>query len=445
MIYLDHNATTPLDPRALEAMLPWLRERWGNPSSPHRFGHDAREAVENARRRIAECVGCQPSELVFCSSGTESDNLALRGTALALRHRGNHIVTTAIEHHAVLHTCRALEREGFRVTFLPVSPDGVVDLDALGASLGPETILVSVMHANNDTGVVQPVGEIAALARERGVTFHTDAVQTAGKLPARPGTLGADLVTFSAHKLYGPKGIAALYVRAGTPLTPVTTGGAHERGLRAGTENVAGIVGFAEAAARAFDGLAAESSRVRALRDRLEAQVLETIPRVRVNGAAAPRVPNTSSLSFQGIDGESIVLGLDLHGICASTGSACSTGEPEPSHVLLAMGLSRREAQGSIRLSLGRATRDEDVDVTVAALAETVQQLRLGGAVWRDEQEGTLVRQGGQDHRIQVGETEQVQGFEKVDGLAGCVGHSQPPWSAPRLAALFSVAASGAK
>ncbi len=376
MIYLDHNATTPLDPQALEAMLPWLRERWGNPSSPHRFGHDARAAVEAARQRIAGCVGCQPSELVFCSSGTESDNLALRGAARALRHRGDHIVTTAIEHHAVLHTCRALAREGFRVTFLPVDPDGVVDLDALQASLGPETILVSVMHANNDTGVVQPVEEVAALARERGVTFHTDAVQSAGKLAVRPGELGADLVTFSAHKLYGPKGVAALYVRAGTPLTPVTTGGAHERGLRAGTENVAGIVGFAEAAARAFDGLAAECPRVGALRDRLEEQVLATVPGVRVNGAAATRVPNTSSLSFQGIDGESIVLGLDVRGFCASTGSACSTGDPEPSHVLLAMGLSAREAQGSIRLSLGRATREEDVEATVAALAETVRQLR---------------------------------------------------------------------
>jgi cysteine desulfurase len=376
VIYLDHNATTPLDPQALEAMLPWLRERWGNPSSPHRFGHDARAAVEAARQRIAGSVGCQPSELVFCSSGTESDNLALRGAARALRHRGDHIVTTAIEHHAVLHTCRALAREGFRVTFLPVDPDGVVDLDALQASLGPETILVSVMHANNDTGVVQPVEEVAALARERGVTFHTDAVQSAGKLAVRPGELGADLVTFSAHKLYGPKGVAALYVRAGTPLTPVTTGGAHERGLRAGTENVAGIVGFAEAAARAFDGLAAECPRVGALRDRLEEQVLATVPGVRVNGAAATRVPNTSSLSFQGIDGESIVLGLDVRGFCASTGSACSTGDPEPSHVLLAMGLSAREAQGSIRLSLGRATREEDVEATVAALAETVRQLR---------------------------------------------------------------------
>jgi len=376
VIYLDHNATTPLGPEALEAMLPWLGERWGNPSSPHRFGHEARVAVEGARERIAACIGCRPSEIVFCGSGTESDNLALRGTAHALRPKGSHIVTTAIEHHAVLHTCRALEAEGFRVTYLPVDAGGVVDLDALEVSLGPETTLVSVMHANNDTGVVQPVEEIATLTRERGIRLHVDAVQTAGKLARRPGDLGADLVTFSAHKLYGPKGVGALYVREGTLLTPVTTGGGHERGLRAGTENVAGIVGFAEAAARTFDGLEAEGRRVGALRDRLERQLLEAVPRVKVNGAGSTRVPNTSSLSFQGIDGESIVLGLDLRGICASTGSACSTGEPEPSHVLLAMGLSRREAQGSIRLSLGRATHDEDVDATVVALAETVQQLR---------------------------------------------------------------------
>lgn len=376
MIYLDHNATTPLWPEALEAMLPWLGERWGNPSSPHRFGHDARLAVEGARERIAACVGCRPAEIVFCGSGTESDNLALRGTAHAFRPRGRHLVTTVIEHHAVLHTCRALEAEGFQVTYLPVDAGGVVDLEALEASLGPETILVSVMHANNDTGVVQPVEEIAALTEKRGIRLHVDAVQTAGKLSRRPGDLGADLVTLSAHKLYGPKGVGALYVREGTPLTPVTTGGGHERGLRAGTENVAGIVGLAEAAVRTFEGLEAESLRVGALRDRLERQLLEAVPGVRVNGAGATRVPNTSSLSFQGIDGESIVLGLDLRGICASTGSACSTGEPEPSHVLLAMGLSRREAQGSIRLSLGRATRDEDVDATVAALAETVQQLR---------------------------------------------------------------------
>jgi len=376
VIYLDHNATTPLHPRAFEAMVPFLRESWGNPSSPYRFGAQARLAVEQARQRIADLSGCAPAEIVFCSGGTEADNLALRGAVLALRSKGNHVVTTSIEHHAVLNTCRALEQEGCRVTYLPVTEEGVVDMAALEGSLRDETILVTVMHANNETGVVQPVEEIAAITRRRGIVFHTDAVQSAGKLPRRIADLGADLVTFSGHKLYGPKGAAALYVRENTPLAPVTTGGPHERGLRAGTENVAGIVGFAAAAALAFENAETEGRRRRALRDRLELQVSSAVPGVKINGERAPRVPNTSSLSFRDIDGESIVLGLDVEGICASTGSACSTGDPEPSHVLLAMGLSPREAQGSIRLSLGRETSEEDVDTTVRVLASTVARLR---------------------------------------------------------------------
>jgi cysteine desulfurase len=376
VIYLDHNATTPLHLLAFEAMVPFLRERWGNPSSPYRFGAQARLAVEQARQRIADLSGCTPGEIVFCSGGTEADNLALRGVALALKTKGNHVVTTSIEHHAVLNTCRALEKEGCRVTYLPVTEEGVVEMAALAGSLCDETILVTVMHANNETGVVQPVEEIAAITRRRGIVFHTDAVQSAGKLPRRISELGADLVTFSGHKLYGPKGAAALYVRENTPLAPITTGGPHERGLRAGTENVAGIVGFAAAAALAFESAEAEGRRLRALRDRLERQVSSAVPGVKINGEGAPRVPNTSSLSFRDVDGESIVLGLDVEGICASTGSACSTGDPEPSHVLLAMGLSPREAQGSIRLSLGRETSEEDVDTTVRALTSTVARLR---------------------------------------------------------------------
>lgn len=376
MIYLDHNATTPLDPRAFEAMAPYLRERWGNPSSPYRFGSEARAAVERERARVAAAVGCEPAEIVFCSSGTESDNLALRGVAHALRSRGKHIVTTAIEHPAVLNTCRALEDQGCRVTCLPVDRDGVVDMDALAASLAGDTILVTVMHANNETGVVQPVEAIAAVARARGIPFHTDAVQSAGKLPRRAAALGADLVTFSGHKLYGPKGAAVLYVRAGTALAPIITGGGHEHGLRAGTEDVAGIVGLAEATALAFAGAEAEGRRLQVLRDRLEEQVCSAMPQVRINGAGAPRVPNTSNMTFTGVDGESIVLGLDVRGICVSTGSACSTGDPEPSHVLLAMGLSAREAQGSVRLSLGRETREEDIAAAVQALVDTVERLR---------------------------------------------------------------------
>jgi cysteine desulfurase len=381
VIYLDHNATTPLHPRAFQAMVPFLRECWGNPSSPYRFGVEARQAVERARRRIADLCGSRPGEIAFCSGGTESDNLALRGVVLARKSRGNHVVTTSIEHHAVLNTCRALEREGCRVTYLPVSAEGVVEVAALEGSLRDDTILVTVMHANNETGVVQPVEEIAAITRRRGIVFHTDAVQSAGKLPGRLAALGADLVTFSGHKLHGPKGVAALYVREGTPISPVTTGGPHELGLRAGTENVAAIAGFAEAAALAFESARAEGRRLRALRDRLEREVVSAVPGVRVNGAGAARVPNTSSLSFAGVDGESIVLGLDVEGICASTGSACSTGDPEPSHVLRAMGLSPREAQGSVRLSLGRETSPGDVDATVRALRSTVARLRRVSSV----------------------------------------------------------------
>ncbi len=376
MIYLDYNATTPLDGRVLEAMLPFLNDRWGNPSSPYSFGNQARLAVEKARESVADCFGCKPAEVFFTSCGTESDNLAIRGVARSLRSRGDHIVTTAIEHHAVLHTCKALESEGRRISYLPVGAGGAVRVEDVESSLRPETVLISVMHANNETGVLQPVEEIAALAKRRGVVFHTDAVQTAGKMPGRLCELGADLISVSGHKIYGPKGTAALYVREGTPVDPILTGGPHERGLRAGTENVAGIVGFAHALALAVESSAAESRRLRRLRDRFESRIVSAAPRVKINGSSSPRAPNTSSLSFESVDGESIVLGLDLRGIYVSTGSACSTGDPEPSHVLLAMGLSPKEAQSSVRVSFGRSTKEEDVDAVVAALADTVRRLR---------------------------------------------------------------------
>jgi cysteine desulfurase len=381
MIYLDHNATTPCDPRVVEAMLPWLAERFGNPSSPHRFGAEARTVVEASRARLAACVGCGPDEIVFCGSGTEADNLALRGATRALAERGRHVVTTAIEHHAVLHTCRDLELCGFRVTFLPPGRGGAIDADALAASLQPDTVLVSVMHANNETGVIQPVDRIAALTRARGIALHVDAVQTAGKLPGRLADLGADLVAISAHKLCGPKGVGALYVRRGTPLAPLITGGSHERGLRAGTENVAAIVGFAAAMELACAEAGAEGTRLGALRDRLEREVVAAVPGTLVNGVLASRVPNTSNMAFEGVDGESVVLGLDLAGVCASTGSACSTGEPEPSHVLLAMGLTPREAQGAVRLSLGRGTTGAGIDAAVRALVETIARLRAISSV----------------------------------------------------------------
>jgi cysteine desulfurase len=376
VIYLDYNATTPLDNRVFEAMTPYMTRNWGNPSSPYSFGNQARIAVEKARKRVAECLGCKPAEIIFTSCGTESDNLAVRGVANALPHRGNHIVTTAIEHHAVLNTCKALEAEGFRVTYLPVGSDGAVRIEDVEKSLCPETVLITVMHANNETGVLQPVEGIAALAKKRGIVFHTDAVQTAGKIPRRLCELGADLISVSGHKFYGPKGTAALFVREGTPLIPLLTGGPHERSLRAGTENVAGIVGFAQAMALACESASGEYVRLQKLRDRFEVRISSAVTRVKISGATAPRVPNTSSMSFESVDGESIVLGLDLRGIYVSTGSACSTGDPEPSHVLLAMGLSPKEAQGSIRISLGKDTREEDIDSVVGALADTVKRLR---------------------------------------------------------------------
>ncbi len=376
MIYLDHNATTPVAGRVFEAMAPFLSEFWGNPSSPYRFGNRARVAVEGARARIASMLGYQASEVFFCSSGTEADNWALRGVTRALRGKGRHIVTSAIEHHAVLHTCKDLEDAGYQVSYVPVSANGVVDVELLERSWRSDTVLVSVMHANSETGVIQPVEEIAAIARRRGVVMHIDAVQSVGKLPFELAGLGADLVSLSAHKLYGPKGAAALCVRKGTPLAPLITGGGQEQGLRAGTENVAAIVGFAEALALSLEGMEAEARRQTCLRDRLERALLSEIHGVRVNGAGTARVPNTSSLSFQDIDGESVVLGLDVRGVCVSTGSACSTGEPEPSHVLRAMRLTPQQAQGTVRVSLGRETSDHDIDTAQRAFRETVARLR---------------------------------------------------------------------
>ncbi|MBN2369562.1 MAG: cysteine desulfurase [Vicinamibacteria bacterium] len=376
MIYLDHNATTPLHPRVLDAMLPYLRERFGNPSSPYRLGREAYAAVNRARRRIAEFLGAMPDEIVFTSGGTEADNLALRGVTRALFKSGNHLVTSTIEHHAVLKTFGDLEALGHRVTYLPVDPHGIVDAAALRDSLAPETILVSVMLANNETGVIQPVDEIVAIARERGVLVHTDAVQAAGKLSLRLHALGVDLASFSAHKICGPKGVGALYVRRGTPLAPLFTGGSHEDGTRAGTENVAGIVGFAEALAVACEAQDEQIARLGRLRDTLEGEIRARLDDVIVNGGQAPRVANTSNISFKGVEGESIVLQLDLAGIFVSTGSACTTGDPEPSHVLLGMGVDPLAAKGAIRFSLGPTTTNEDVAFTAPRVVDAVRRLR---------------------------------------------------------------------
>jgi len=376
MIYLDHNATTCLHPEVFRIMEPYLKEQFGNASSSYRLGREAKIALENSRKEVAECIGAQSHEIIFTSGGTESDNIAIRGIARKLRAKGNHIITSRIEHHAVLKTCEDLEKEGFRVTYLPVNAHGQVDPDDVRRHIDRETILISIMFANNETGVIQPVPEIGAIAGNEEIVFHTDAVQAVGKIPVHVDTLGVDLLSISGHKFHGPKGVGALYVREGTPLVPVVTGGHHEYHLRAGTENVPGIVGFAAALSIATRDLLMVSQRISQLRQRFEATIMRKIGDVQGNGLNAPRVPNTSNMSFHFVEGESILLHLDLKGIYASTGSACSTGLPEPSHVLMAMGVPARIAQGTIRFSLGKDNTDDEIEFVMESLIEIIATLR---------------------------------------------------------------------
>ncbi len=374
-VYLDHNATTPVHPDVLEAMLPFLRDACGNSSSLHWAGRHARQAADGAREAIARLVGAEPAEVVFTSGATESDNLALRGVAEL--HPGGHIVTTAVEHQAVLHTCEALARRGYRVTYLRVDHAGRLDLERLEQALTPETCLVSVMLANNETGVIFPVEAIGRLCRARGIPFHCDATQAVGKIPVDVRRMGIDLLALSAHKLNGPKGIGALIVRRGVKLCPQQTGGHQERGRRAGTENVPGIAGLGAAARLAAARLAGgKPADVAALRDRLEARILETVPEVMVNGGEAERLPNTLNGSFRWIEGEGILLALDLAGIAVSSGSACTAGSLDPSHVLLAMGLSREAAQGTVRFSLGYDTTEAHIDYVAETLPPIIERLR---------------------------------------------------------------------
>ncbi|HEX7126656.1 MAG TPA: cysteine desulfurase NifS [Thermodesulfobacteriota bacterium] len=374
-VYLDHNATTPVDPSVVAAMLPFFGEAFGNASSHHFAGRPARQAVNRAREAVAALVGADPVEVIFTSGATESDNLALRG--IAEREPGCHIVTTAVEHSAVLATCDALERRGHRVTRLGVDRTGALDLGALEAAITDDTRVVSVMLANNETGVLFPVAEVARICRARGVLFHCDATQAVGKVPVDMRTIGIDLLSLSGHKLNGPKGIGALIVRRGVRLPAQQTGGSQEGGRRGGTENVPGIVGLGAAAELAARRLAEGApARVAALRDRLEARLLEMVPRSEVNGAGSPRLPNTLNCTFHGVDGEGVLLALDLEGVAASSGSACAAGSIDPSHVLLAMGLTREAAQGSVRLSLGYGTTDEDVDYVAQVLPAIVERLR---------------------------------------------------------------------
>ncbi|WP_069805670.1 cysteine desulfurase NifS [Thermogemmatispora onikobensis] len=376
VIYLDHAATTALDPRVLEAMLPYLTSEYGNASSIYTLGRRAMQAIDGAREEIAAILNCRPTEIVFTGCGSESDNLAIKGVALAARNKGKHIITSAIEHHAVLHTCHYLERFGFNVTYLPVDEHGLVDPDAVARAITDETVLVSIMYANNEIGTVEPVEEIGRLCRQRKVPFHIDAVQAGGALPLDVKALNADLLSLSAHKFYGPKGVGILYVRQGVRLLPQQQGGSQERGRRAGTENVAGIVGAATALRLAYEELEQVQPRLRALRDRLIDGVLSRIPRSRLTGHPTQRLANNASFCFEGVEGESILLNLDLLNIAASTGSACTSGSVEPSHVLVALGLPPEWARGSLRLTLGKDNCEEDVDTVLTVLPGIVEKLR---------------------------------------------------------------------
>ena len=376
-IYFDHNATTPVDPAVTDAMVRVLRDDFGNASSVHRFGQQAKALLDDARSSVATLIGAEPSEIVFTSGGTESDNAALRGAAEALAPTGRrHLITTAIEHEAVLVTFKALARRGWQTTILPVDQSGIVSPGALESALTDETALVSVMHANNEIGTIQPVAEMARLARSRGALFHTDAVQSVAKLPVDTRALGVDLLSLSAHKFNGPKGAGALWIKRGTRLLPILTGGKHERTRRAGTENVPAIVGLGVAADLAREKAAGTLARIAALRDRLELEVLSRIPGTVVNGVRHPRVPNTTNISFDRVEAESLLIALDLEGIAVSTGAACSSGTLEPSHVLRAMGLPTHRAQNSIRFSLGGGNTDAEVDYLLDKLPKAVDKLR---------------------------------------------------------------------
>ncbi|MGH2344937.1 MAG: cysteine desulfurase family protein, partial [Chloroflexota bacterium] len=367
-IYLDHAATTAVDPRVVEAMLPYFSERYGNPSSLYGEARLARQALDQARARTAALLGARPSEIIFTSGGSESDNAALKGAVWAANARGAHLITTAIEHHAVLHACAWLERFGVETTYLEVDDQGLVDPARVAAAIRPTTALISIMHANNEIGVIQPLREIAAVAHAHGIPLHTDAVQSVGHIPTTVDALEVDLLSLSAHKFYGPKGVGALYVRRGTPWLPLQQGGGQERGRRAGTENVAGIVGLTAALQLATETIDDAGARLRGLRDRLIAGVLEAVPGSRLNGHPTRRLPGNANFSFANVDGEALLLSLDRHGVAASSGSACTAGSIDPSHVLLDLGLEPALAAGALRLTLGRHTTAEEIDRVAALL-----------------------------------------------------------------------------
>lgn len=379
-VYLDHNATTPVDPRVVEAMLPWLREHFGNPSSSHVYGRRTHAVVDAARERVAAFIGARPEEIVFTGCATEANNLAIRGAARALRQRGRHIVTSAVEHPSVAAPCERLREDGWDVTIVPVDRYGRVDPAAVAAALREDTVLVSVMHANNEVGTVQPVADIAALTRPRGILLHADAAQSAGKIPVSVDALGVDLLTLAGHKFYATKGVGALYVRAGTPIDPVLVGAGHERGLRPGTENVPALVGLGEAARLAAQSLDEEAARIRALRDRLHAALAEAIPGLVLNGHPEARLPNTLNVSFPGVSGRDLLERAQAD-VAASVGSACHAGDAAVSGVLGAMGVAAEQAAGAVRLSPGRATTEADIDRAARALIAAWRQATTGHVI----------------------------------------------------------------
>jgi cysteine desulfurase len=382
-IYMDHSATTPVAPEVLAAMLPYFGEKFGNASSLHRSGREAKEALEDSREKVAALLGARAEEIIFTSGGTESDNLALKGIARKNRKLGKHIITTQIEHPAILETCRALEKDGFEVTYLPVTGEGLVELSTLEASIRPDTILISVMHANNEVGTIQPLEEIGRLAAERDIYLHSDAVQSVGKIPVNVDDLGVDLLSLSAHKLYGPKGVGALYIRKGTKLESIIQGGGHERRLRSGTENISGIVGLARAAELAERDMPREAERLAGLRDRLAELVLGKVKDAWINGTMKKRLPGNLNFGFRYVEGESLLLFLDSKGICVSTGSACSSHKLEPSHVLMSLGLKPEECHGSLRITLGMSNTLDEVEYVAESIVEAVERFRGISALGR--------------------------------------------------------------
>ncbi|MDD2497565.1 MAG: cysteine desulfurase NifS [Desulfitobacteriaceae bacterium] len=396
-IYLDHSATTPALPEVVQTMIPYLREQYGNASSIYRIGRESRKSVEEARRQVANLIGAEPEEIFFTSGGTEADNMAIFGVVAACGEKGKHIITTRMEHHAILHPCEQLEKRGYDVTYLNPDPKGLLRVEDIKKAIRADTFLISIMHVNNEVGTIQPIEEIGLIAREKGIIFHTDAVQSVGKIPVDVKKLGVDLMSLSAHKIYGPKGIGALFIRRNTTIDPFIFGGGQERKRRPGTENVPGIVGFGKAAEIAQRDLPADMERITYLRDKLIDGILSSIPYTQLNGDRQKRIPNNANFSFRFVEGESLLLMLDMKNIAASSGSACTSGSTDPSHVLLAMGIPFEIAFGSLRFTLGKENTEEDIDYVLKVLPLIVERLRAmspttiqGQNGGDDKKEGTL-------------------------------------------------------